>query len=116
MGCDYYTQLETVIEYTNKDGNINSYKSRNEEDLERHYFYYDSSNIDTDFEDTPTYSPMVQEMNDRCEYYGVKVLFEDGTWKCKDLGRKRIENLCSGKGIDMESVVHVYKHMVGWLR
>ncbi len=115
MGCDYYTQIETVIEYTDKDGNIKSYKTRNEDDIERHYFYHDSSDIDPDFDDLPIGSPMVRVMEERCEYYGVKVLFEDGTWKCKEFGRERIEDLCSEEGIAIESVVRVYKHKVGWL-
>lgn len=115
MGCDYFTQIETVIEYTN-DNNVTSYKSRNNEDLEKHYCYYDKSGIDTDFDDVPKGSPIIREMDERCERYGVKVLFENGTWMCKDLGRNRIEDLCSEKNISMESVVRVYKHLKGWGR
>jgi hypothetical protein len=112
MGCDYYTWIQTILEWKDTSGRMKQYIEKPEfEQYERHYIYsYEETNYDSDFEDPP---PKRNHLQEKIEEYGVKVLFEDGSWKCNENGKKRILEILNENKIPVESLTNVYKCMNG---
>jgi hypothetical protein len=112
MGCDYYTWIETVIEYKDVSGNLCKYIEQPEfEEYERHYIYsYEETSYDPDFEDPP---PKRNHLQEKINEFGVKVLFENNLWKCNENGKRRIIELLEENKIPFESITKVYKCMNG---
>ena len=111
MGCDYYTWIETVIDYKDLSGKRREYIERPDfEEYERNY-EYSSGSYDTDLEDPPENSLEIKK-----KWYGEKVLFENGSWKCKEAGKQRVQKLLEEQKISLESVVRIFKRMDGYWR
>jgi hypothetical protein len=111
MGCDYYTWIETVIQYTDASGNQSEYKEKPEfEEYERHYCF-GSPDYDPDFDDPPEDELVVQ-----IRQYGVKTLYADGAWRCKESGKQRILEICCHHDIPVASLTRVFKQMDGYWR
>lgn len=109
MGCDYYTWIETVVEYRNASGVLMTYNDKPEfEDYKRNYVYEES--YDSDLEE-----PRDQLALDIADY-GKKVLYTNGTWSCTEHGKQRLTTLCTTKQIPLNSVVNIYKVMNGYWR
>lgn len=112
MGCDYYTWIETVIEWKDLSGNIRKYTDKpGFEQYERHYIWNDSI-YDADFDDPPE----SDELEEMIFNYGVKVLYENGNWKCKEAGKNRIMYILKYINISPESLIKVCKKMNGYWR
>ena len=129
MGCDYYTWIETVIEYKDLSGNLRTYIDKPDfEQYERNYEYNLGNTYDPDFEDRPENN----ELDQKILFYGVKVLFENGKWLCNENGKARIMGILNKEFCDMsddeseeetkndkipvESLVKVIKRMNGYWR
>ncbi len=112
MGCDYYTWLETIIEWKDLSGNLHIYIQTPEfEQYERHYRWSDST-YDADFEDPP----QRDELKEMIWSYGEKIFYENGVWECKEAGKNRILSILDTKKIPLTSVLRVYKQMNGYWR
>lgn len=102
MVCDYYFWFETVIQYFDSEGNVQSYI---EGTIPR--YGYNKYPRDRDFE-------YVIKLNDEIEAYGRKVMFENNVWYCLDTGKLRIQEICYKKKIPIHSVWCVFKFMNGY--
>lgn len=108
MGCDYYTWIETVIEYRDASGVLMTYIDKPEfEDYERHYDY---SSYDPDLEEKP------DPLSDRIARYGKQALFNNGAWICKEHGKQRILAVCEKQKILADGLLSVFKRMGGYWR
>lgn len=103
MGSDYYFWIETVIQYFDQNGILQSVI---EGDIpKRAYNNYPS---DPDFEEIYTLNSAIRD-------YGRRVLFENGKWYCLDKGKIRIQGICYKKKIPFDSLVYVFKFKNGYL-
>jgi hypothetical protein len=112
MGCDYYTWVETVIQYVDASNNQQEYIEKPAfDEYERNYAdgYY--SSYDPDFEDPPEY-PMYSDIR----RYGQKDMYINNTWICKPHGKSSIEAICEEQKIPIDKLTHVFKRMNGYLR
>jgi hypothetical protein len=109
MGCDYYTWIETVVEYTDGEGKTKTYVEKPDFDhYERHYDGY--SEHDADFEDP--YNPLEEKKS----YYGEKDLYTDGKWVCKPAGIARMTQMLETNTIPLERVTRIFKQLNGYWR
>ena len=109
MGCDYYTWIETVIEYRDTSGVLMTYIDKPEyEQFKRNYVYEES--YDSDLEERP------DQLSVDIAHYGKKVLYEDEIWSCTESGKRRSLYLCESQKIPVDRVVTVYKVMNGYWR
>ena len=97
MGCDYYTWIETVIEYTTAAG-TEKYIEKGEPEC--HY-------IISDFDENP-----VEELEWAVIEYGKPDLFENGQWVAD---RDCIEALCEENKIPTNTITRVFKRKSGRL-
>lgn len=114
MGCDYYTWVETVIQYVDDSNNQQEYIEKPEfERYERNYDYscYGGGSYDPDFEDPPEY-PLYSDIKS----YGEKDMFVNGSWVCKPHGKLGIETICEDQNIPFDKVTRVFKRMNGYIR
>ncbi len=111
MGCDYYTWIETVIEWIDASGNFNTFIDKPDfEQYNRHYDGY-RADYDPDVEDPPKTNLEIE-----IENYGEIVLFENGTWLCKEAGKRRILQILNDNHIPIEGLRKVFKRMDGYHR
>jgi hypothetical protein len=109
MGCDYYTWIETVIEYRDTSGVLMTYIDKPEyEQFKRNYVYEES--YDSDLEERP------DQLSVDIAYYGKKILYEDEIWICTESGKQRILTVCSSQNIPIDRLETVYKVMNGYWR
>jgi len=109
MGCDYYTQLVLRIIYKDAEGKAAQYDEV--EERIPHYCFTDES-YDPDFQ-----NPNEQnELQERIDEYGEKILYKDGTWNCTEYGKKHVLLICEEKSIPETSLVKAFKFMRGWWR
>ena len=112
MGCDYYTWIETVIQYTDASGNQREYIDKPAyEAYDRHYCFGEVG-YDPDF-DAP---PGEDELMCMIREYGVKTLYADRKWLCRDHGKQRILEICCHHDIPVGSLTRVFKLMNGYWR
>jgi hypothetical protein len=111
MGCDFYTWIETVIEWKDLSENLALYIDKPDfEEYTRRYCWR-TENYDPDFEEKPE-----DELRLEIREFGTKVLFEKGNWLCKEAGKNRILYLLEQQKIPLENLVSVYKRMDGYWR
>jgi hypothetical protein len=87
MVCDYYFWIETVIQYVDSEGQIQSYI---EGTVPKHG--YNKYPRDRDFE-------YVIGLDDEIHAYGRKIMFQNNEWYCLDVGKLRIQEICYKKKI-----------------
>lgn len=109
MGCDYYTWIETVVEYTNEKGEIVEYVEK-PEFKEKHYVFGDRS-YDPDFENPPD-----NELDIRKREYGELPLYNGTRWVCLEAGITRVTTILAEKNIPLDKVTRIFKRMNGYWR
>ena len=111
MGCDYYTWIETVVEYTDGEGKAKTYVEKPDFDhYERHYEGY-SRSYDPDFEDPPESGLEIRKRE-----YGEKILYNGARWLCNQSGIDRVKEILASKNIAITSVACAFKRMNGYWR
>jgi len=103
MGCDYNVWIETVIQYTDESGAIQTVIEG--ETPQRKYDVYKG---DPDFD-------LPYTLNDEIRDYGKKVMLENGVWLCLHHGKMRIQEICYYKKIPFDSLVYVFKFKNGYM-
>ena len=103
MGCDYRIWIETVLQYIDESGALQSVIEG--EPPQRKY---NTMKGDSDF-DAP-YS-----LNDEIRDYGRKVMLENGIWFCLSAGKMRVQGICYERKIPFDSLVRVFKFKNGYL-
>lgn len=114
MGCDYYTWIETVIQYVDSSNSQKEYVEKpDRDDYKRNYDFscYSADKYDPDFDDPPQH-PMYRDI----ESYGQKDMFINNTWVCKPHGKSTIEELCKDHNIPIDKLMRVFKRMDGFIR
>ena len=102
MGCDYRIWIETVIQYRDASGMIQT-EIEGEEPQRRWNIYPH----DTDFEEVYGLSQEIRE-------YGKMVLYQDGAWYCLPAGKMRIQEICYKRKIPFDSIVYIFKFKNGY--
>ena len=111
MGCDYYTWIETVIEYTNEKGETVEYVEKPEfEQYEKHYEFH-SDSYDSDLDNPPEDSLTLRKRS-----YGEKILYNGNRWVCLEAGITRVTKVLAGQNIPLDKVVRIFKRMGGYWR
>jgi hypothetical protein len=110
MGCDYYTWIETVVEYRDTSGVLMTYIDKPEFEQFKRNYVYDDGCYDPDFEWPPN------QLTVDIAYYGKKVLYENEIWLCIESGKQRILTLCYSQNIPIDRLETVYKVMNGYWR
>ena len=103
MGCDYRIWIETVVQYRDISGIIQSFIEG--EEPQRKYNQY---NGDPDFD-------LPYSLNDEIRDYGRKIMFENNVWFCLPAGKMRIQGICYERKISFDSLVSVFKFKNGYL-
>lgn len=103
MGCDYYIWLDTVIQYIDLSGTLQSVI-----DSDKKCKRYIREPHDWDFEEP-------YGINDEIREYGKKIMFEKGAWYCLPCGKQRIQEICTDKQISFDSIVTVFKFKNGYV-
>ena len=103
MGCDYRVWIETVLQYSDESGVLQSVIEG-----EAPQRKYNTINGDPDFNAPYT-------LNDEIRDYGRKVMYEDGIWFCFPAGKMRIQRICYERNIPFDSLVRVFKFKNGYL-
>ena len=111
MGCDYYTWIEIVIEYTDPSGHPQTHVEKPDSDEYERNYDFGTSSYDPDFDDPPEDS-----LTADIRYYGKKHYMENGKWVCKEYGKQHIEELCEEHKIPFENITAVYKRKNGYRR
>jgi len=102
MGCDYRIWVETVIQYRDANGIIQS-EIEGEEPQRKWNIYPE----DTDFEEVYNLDAEIRE-------YGKKVIYQDGVWRCLPQGKMRIQEICYERKIPFDSILYVFKFKNGY--
>jgi hypothetical protein len=114
MGCDYYTWIETVIQYTDSSNNPNEYIEKPEcDNYEKNYDYscYSAHTYDPDFDDPPEH-PLYRDIR----MYGQKDMYTNNTWVCKPHGKSSVEAICEEQHIPIDKLTRVFKRKNGYIR
>jgi hypothetical protein len=111
MGCDYYTWIETVIEYRNENGETVTYIEKPEfEEYEKHYTVTYLKH-DPDFD-----APLEDELKAEIKRYGEPILYNGTRWVCQKAGVDRVTTLLEEQNILLSNVVRVFKRTNGYWR
>jgi len=111
MGCDYYTWIETIIQWKDLSGNLVHYVDKPEFQKYDRRYCWRREVYDPDFEDEPE-----DELDLEIREYGKKVLFSEGKWLCKEAGKQRILDILAERGVPVERLQYVCKKMNGYWR
>ena len=101
MVCDYYVWIETVVQYIDQSGTLQSVIEGTRP--KRKYRRVS----DPDFDEPYT-------LNHEIRDYGRKVMFEGGTWWCLPAGKLRVQGICYSKKIPIDSLISVFKFKNGY--
>jgi hypothetical protein len=117
MGCDFYTYYKVCIEC--KDKEVTEHIL--EDTRERHYWYEDFPEMDSDFEEADDYRKRYSKCIDRqiegmLTKYSKKDLYRDGKWLCVPAAVEKYQNILTELKIVESEVVHVWKQGGAHLR
>ena len=103
MGYDYYTWIDTVIEYVDLSG-IQQSVVDSDEKLGK-YVYYGDPDFDEPY-----------NLNREIKSYGKKYLYQNETWRGLSASKERIQGLCTDNNIPFDRLVAVFKVRNGYVR
>lgn len=103
MGCDYYSWIDTVIEYIDLSGIQQSAIDSSEKEAK--YIYYGDSDFEKPY-----------DLNEEIESYGKRYLYENNTWLGLSFSKQRIQQFCTINNIPFDRLVSVFKVKNGYVR
>lgn len=107
MRCDYRVWIETVIQYMDETGKLQTL-IEGDKPKRKYNTFKDDPDFDIDYD-------TVYTLNDEIREYGRKVLLENGIWYCLPAGKIRVQGICYERKIPFDSIVQVFKFKNGYL-